>query len=101
MPDVCDTLCSDGGPFDTIMHRVGPLAPGQSLRLLTTFRPVSLFALWRVMEEPPLHGGEGQVASGASYPRVGSIVSDLTCPAGRLMAFYNQYGTGEQHIKKG
>ncbi len=33
--------------------------------------------------------------------RVGFIVTNLSCPAERVVAFYNQRGTAEQHIKEG
>ena len=35
------------------------------------------------------------------YPRVGFIVTNLSRPAERVAAFYNQRGTAEQHIKEG
>ena len=35
------------------------------------------------------------------YPRVGFIVTNLTRPTERVVAFYNQRGTAEQHIKEG
>src|SRR4029077_12114254 len=35
------------------------------------------------------------------YPRVGFIVTNLARPAERVVAFYNQRGTCEQHIKEG
>jgi hypothetical protein len=38
---------------------------------------------------------------GELYPRVGFIVSNLARPAERIVAFYNQRGTMEQHIKEG
>jgi len=38
---------------------------------------------------------------GELYPRVGFIVTNLTRPAKRVVAFYNQRGTAEQHIKEG
>ena len=34
-------------------------------------------------------------------PRVGFIVTNMTRPAERVIAFYNQRGTAEQHIKEG
>ena len=37
---------------------------------------------------------------GELYPRVGSIVTNLSRPAGRVVAFYNQRGTAEHHIKE-
>ena len=38
---------------------------------------------------------------GELYPRVGFIVTNLTRPADRVVAFYNQRGTAEQWIKEG
>ena len=38
---------------------------------------------------------------GELYPRVGFIVTNLTCPAARVTAFYNQRGTAEQWIMEG
>ena len=38
---------------------------------------------------------------GELYPRVGFIVTNLSRPAKRVVAFYNQRGTAEQHIKEG
>ena len=35
------------------------------------------------------------------YPRVGFIVTKLSRPTERVVAFYNQRGTAEQHIKEG
>ena len=38
---------------------------------------------------------------GELYPRVGFIVTNLSRPSGRVVAFYNQRGTAEQWIKEG
>ena len=38
---------------------------------------------------------------GELYPRVGFIVTNLSRPAERVVAFYNQRGTAEQCIKEG
>ncbi len=35
------------------------------------------------------------------YPRVGFIVANLTSPAERVAALYDQRGTAEQYIKEG
>jgi len=48
----------------------------------------------RVVAKVEWHPGE-------LYPRVGFIVTNLTRPANRVVAFYNQRGTAEQHIKEG
>ncbi len=51
--------------------------------------------------------GSGRVVAkvewhpGELYPRVGFIVTNLSRPAKRVVAFYNQRGTAEQHIKEG
>jgi hypothetical protein len=48
----------------------------------------------RVVAKVEWHPGE-------LYPRVGFIVTNLTRPANRIVAFYNQRGTAEQWIKEG
>jgi hypothetical protein len=48
----------------------------------------------RVVAKVEWHPGE-------LYPRVGFIVTNLTRPAQRVVAFYNQRGTAEQYIKEG
>jgi len=48
----------------------------------------------RVVAKVEWHPGE-------LYPRVGFIVTNLSRPASRVVAFYNQRGTAEQHIKEG
>ena len=48
----------------------------------------------RVVAKVEWHPGE-------LYRRVGFIVTNLSRPAERVVAFYNQRGTAEQHIKEG
>ena len=48
----------------------------------------------RVVAKVEWHPGE-------LYPRVGFIVSNLSRPAERVVAFYNQRGKAEQYIKEG
>ena len=48
----------------------------------------------RVVAKVEWHPGE-------LYPRVGFIVTNLSRPAERVVAFYNQRGTAEQLIKEG
>ena len=48
----------------------------------------------RVVAKVEWHPGE-------LYPRVGFIVTNLARPAERVVVFYNQRGTAEQHIKEG
>jgi Transposase DDE domain group 1 len=48
----------------------------------------------RVIAKVEWHPGE-------LYPRVGFIVTNLSRPAERVVAFYNQRGTAEQYIKEG
>jgi len=48
----------------------------------------------RVVAKVEWHPGE-------LYPRVGFVVTNLTRPAKRVVAFYNQRGTAEQWIKEG
>jgi hypothetical protein len=49
---------------------------------------------WRDVAKAEWHPGE-------LYPCVGFIVTNLSRPDGRLVAFYNQRGTAEQYIKEG
>jgi hypothetical protein len=39
--------------------------------------------------------------TGELYPHVGSIATNMTRPAERVVIFYNHRGTAEQHIKEG
>ena len=48
----------------------------------------------RVVAKVEWHPGE-------LFPRVGFIVTNMTRPAERVVAFYNQRGTAEQWIKEG
>jgi len=48
----------------------------------------------RVVAKVEWHPGE-------LYPRVGFIMTTMTRPAEQVVAFYNQRGTAEQHIKEG
>ncbi len=48
----------------------------------------------RVVAKVEWHPGE-------LFPRVGFIVTNLSRPAERVVAFYNRRGTAEQHIKEG
>ncbi len=48
----------------------------------------------RVVAKVEWHPGE-------LYPRVGFVVTNLSRPAERIVTFYNQRGTAEQHIKEG
>ena len=57
--------------------------------------------------KPILVGGKRRVVAkvewhpGELYPRVGFIVTNLSRPAERVVAFYNHRGTAEQYIKEG
>ena len=48
----------------------------------------------RVIAKVELHPGE-------LYPRVGFVVTNMSRPAERVVAFYNKRGTAEQWIKEG
>ena len=50
----------------------------------------------------PAHGQSAdEWHPGELYPRVGFIVTNLARSAEGIVAFYNQRGTAEQHIKEG
>lgn len=63
--DVRPILRNGGEPFGAIMSAVNSLAPGQSLKLLATFRPEPLFRVMALkgfgFEATPLEGGDWQV----------------------------------------
>ncbi len=51
-------------------------------------------------QETPCHC-QGRMASRRVVPRVGFIVTNLSRPAERVVAFYNHRETAEQYIKEG
>lgn len=63
--DVRPILKSGGEPFGEIMKAVEGLQPGQSLRLIATFKPVPLFAVMQGKgyghEEKEIGGGDWEV----------------------------------------
>ncbi len=59
--DVRDILKAGGEPFSEIMQAVDALWPGQSLRLLATFKPVPLFG---VMAQRGFGHTERQIGGG-------------------------------------
>ena len=59
-----------------------------------SYQAQSWKAARRVVAKVEWHTGE-------LYPRVGFIVTNMTRPAERVVAFYNQRGTAEQWIKEG
>jgi hypothetical protein len=59
-----------------------------------SYRAASWTKPRRVVAKVEWHPGE-------LYPRVRFIVTNLSRPAGRVVAFYNQRGTAEQYIKEG
>ena len=48
-----------------------------------------------------LNRNSGWGATEVTCPRVGFIVTNLSRPAERVVAFYNHRGTAEQYIKEG
>jgi Transposase DDE domain group 1 len=59
-----------------------------------SYRAQSWMMPRRVVAKVEWHPGE-------LYPRVGFVVTNLSRPAERVVAFYNQRGTAEQWIKEG
>ena len=70
--------------------------PNHVVREYTSFhyRAKSWSKPRRVVAKVEFHPGE-------LFPRVGFIVTNRSLPNERLLAFYNQRGTAEQHIKEG
>jgi hypothetical protein len=84
---------------DSIAHLLGrPVGrPAKDVRRYHasfSYRAASWAKPRRVVAKVEWHPGE-------LYPRVGFIVTNLSRPAERVVAFYNQRGTAEQHIKEG
>ena len=110
LPELYDYLEAEGYKY-TIRLKANAVLQGQIGHLLT--RPVGrppkhvqrFYASFsyqakswsrkrRVVAKVEWHFGE-------LFPRVGFIVTNLTRPAARVTAFYNQRGTAEQYIKEG
>ena len=70
--------------------------PNHVVRLYTSFhyRAKSWSKPRRVVAKVEFHPGE-------LFPRVGFIVTNRSLPNERVLAFYNDRGTAEQHIKEG
>ena len=79
-----------------LLKRPGGRPPHEVRRYQASFsyRAGSWSKPRRVVAKVEWHPGE-------LYPRVGFIVTNMTRPAERVVAFYNQRGTAEQHIKEG
>ncbi len=110
LPDLCEFLEAEGYKYtirlkaNTILR--GPVAPllkrpvGHPPNHVPRFHASFSYQAgsWdkkrRVVAKVEWHPGE-------LYPRVGFIVTNLTRPAKRVVAFYNQRGPAEQHIKEG
>ena len=70
--------------------------PNHVVRQYTSFhyRAMSWSKARRVVAKVEFHPGE-------LFPTVGFIVTNRSLPNERVLAFYNQRGTAEQHIKEG
>jgi Uncharacterized conserved protein (DUF2249) len=76
--DVREILKAGGEPFSKIMAAVDGLSPGQGLKLLTTFKPVPLFA---VMAERGYDHNEREIGGG-DWEVVFTPASGKNAPAG-------------------
>jgi hypothetical protein len=79
-----------------LMKRRPGRPPNHVLRNYTSFhyRAKSWSKARRVVAKVEFHPGE-------LFPRVGFIVTNRSLPNERVLAFYNQRGAAEQHIKEG
>ena len=75
------------------MNRIGGLCSRSSTAGFS-YHAASWSEARRVVAKVEWHPGE-------LYPRVGFIVTNLSRPADRVVAFYNQRGTAEQRIEEG
>lgn len=78
--DVRPILRNGGEPFGAIMAAVSELAPGQSLKLFATFRPVPLFSVMAAkgfdFVDTELEGGEWEVI----FTPVGPVEEPASLP---------------------
>jgi Transposase DDE domain group 1 len=79
---------SSSGRLDDLRMRCGGSMP------ISPIRPEAGLKPRRVIAKVEWHPGE-------LYPRVGFIVTNMSRPAERVVAFYNKRGTCEQWIKEG
>ena len=81
---------------DRLMKRGPGRPPNHILRRYASFhyRAKSWSKPRRVVAKVEFHPGE-------LFPRVGFIVTNRSLPNERVLAFYNDRGTAEQHIKEG
>ena len=85
---------------DIVKHVSGNLAQAKGIIKLSIGEKPAIYRAgsWnkkrRVVAKVEWHPGE-------LYPRVGFIVTNLSRPAERVVAFYNHRGTAEQFIKEG
>jgi hypothetical protein len=79
-----------------LMKRRPGRPPNHVVREYTSFhyRAKSWSKARRVVAKAEFHPGE-------LFPRVGFIVTNRSLPNERVLAFYNQRGTAEQHIREG
>ena len=96
---VCDPAARQPGPRNRIGHplrRPVGRPPNEVRRYYAnfTYQAASWTTPRRVIAKVEWHPGE-------LYPRVGFIVTNMSRPADRVVAFYNQRGTAGQWIKEG
>ncbi len=82
--------------IDWLTKRRAGRPPNHIVRHYTSFhyRAKSWSKARRVVAKVEFHPGE-------LFPRVGFIVTNRSLPNERVLAFYNDRGTAEQHIKEG
>jgi len=82
--------------IDHLTKRSPGRPPNHVVRLYTSFhyRAKSWSKARRIVAKVEFHPGE-------LFPTVGFIVTNRSLPNERVMAFYNGWGTAEQHIKEG
>lgn len=84
------------GNIARVMKRPAGRPPKDVRRYYANFKQQG-----RQLEQGPSDVAKIERPPGELYPRVGFIVTNLARPAERVVAFYNQRGTAEQHIKEG
>src|ERR1700730_5747191 len=97
--NVCDPVA--GEPCPAREDCISADAAGRTTSERDAAIPREFHLSGRKLDEAAPGDRQGRVASGKLYPRAGFIVTNMSRPAERVVAFYNKRGTCEQWIKEG
>src|SRR5262249_17252623 len=90
-----------GQPGSAEQDRLSAHAPSRTTSAPCVPVPCQFQLSGRNLDQAAEDYRQGRVHPGELYPRVGFIVTNMSRPAERVVAFYNKRGTCEQWIKEG